>query len=121
MTIKTLATLAALAMLAQIGAAAAHAHLKTASPAPDSTVQAAPQAVSIDFTEAVEAQFSSIKVEDAAGHRVDKGAALTAASDDKRLSIGLNPLTPGVYKVIWHATAVDTHKTDGTFQFTVKP
>ena len=116
-----LATATTLALIAAGGTAWAHAHLKTAAPAPDSTVQAAPEVVTIDFTEGVEPQFSSIEVQDAAGHRVDKGAAATAPTDNKRFSVGLQSLQPGTYKVTWHATAVDTHKTDGTFQFTVKP
>lgn len=113
--------LAIVGLLGTAGTAWAHAHLKTATPAPDSTVGTAPDAVTIDFTEGVEPRFSSIEVQDAAGHPVSKGAAATSPSDDKRFSVGLQPLGPGVYKVIWHATAVDTHKTEGTFQFTVKP
>ena len=117
----TRTALSAVVLLFAGSTAWAHAHLRTAAPAPDSTVQAAPDAVTIDFTEGVEPQFCSIEVQDAAGHRVDKGAAATAPSDNKRLSVGVQPLQPGTYKVIWHATAVDTHKTDGTFQFTVAP
>ena len=30
------------------------------------------------------------------------------------------PLSPGVYTVKWHAVSVDTHHTQGTFEFTVK-
>ncbi len=30
-------------------------------------------------------------------------------------------LPPGVYTVTWHAVSVDTHHTQGDFQFTVKP
>ncbi len=118
-TVLAAATL--LALVATAGTAWAHAHLKTAMPAPDSTMQAAPAELTIDFTEGVEPRFSSIEVQDVAGHRVDKGTATTAATDNKRFSVGLQPLPPGLYKVIWHATAVDTHKTDGTFQFTIKP
>ncbi len=117
---KTLTVFASLALLGHVGAASAHAHLKTASPAPDSTIQAAPQAVSIDFTEGVEPKFSSIEVQDSAGRRVDKGEAATSPTDAKHFSVAVSPLTPGTYKVVWHATAVDTHKTEGTFQFTVK-
>ena len=113
--------LAVLAVLATGSTAWAHAHLKTATPAPDSTVPAAPDAVTISFTEGVEPQFSSIEVRDAAGNRVDKGMPETSPSDNKQFSVGLQALQPGNYKVTWHATAVDTHKTDGTFQFTVKP
>ncbi|MFC0407260.1 copper homeostasis periplasmic binding protein CopC [Roseomonas elaeocarpi] len=113
--------LAVLALLAAgSGPAWAHAHLQSATPAPGSTV-AAPDTVVISYTEGVEARFSSIEVQDAAGHRVDKGTLSTVPTDNKRLSIGLQPLQPGTYKVTWHVTSVDTHKTDGTFQFTVKP
>ena len=114
-------TLPALVLIALPGLAWAHAHLKTATPAPDSTVQTAPGAVTIDFTEGVEPKFSSIEVQDAAGRRVDTGAAETSPSDNKQFHVGLQPLQPGTYKVTWRATAVDTHKTDGTFQFTVAP
>jgi methionine-rich copper-binding protein CopC len=115
------AAAATLAFAAAGGTAWAHAHLKTASPAPDSTVQAAPDAVTIDFTEGVEPRFSNIEVQDATGHRVDKGSPATAPGNNQRFSVGVQSLPPGTYKVIWHATAVDTHKTDGTFQFTVRP
>ena len=117
----TTPTLVTLALLAGSGTAWSHAHLKTANPAPDSTVQTAPEAVTINFTEGIEPRFSSIEVQDAAGHRVDKGAAATSPGNNKRLSVGLQPLNPGAYKVVWHAMSVDTHKTNGTFQFTVKP
>jgi len=30
------------------------------------------------------------------------------------------PLSPGRYSVRWHAVSVDTHRTEGAFQFTVK-
>ena len=110
-----------LLLAASSGAAWAHAHLQTATPAPNSTVPAAPAAVSIDFTEGVEPQFSSIVVQDADGRAVDTGSATTAPDNNKRLSIAVKALIPGTYRVIWHATAVDTHKTEGTYQFTVSP
>lgn len=107
--------------LATAGTAFAHAHLKTATPAPDSTVQAAPAEVTISFTEGVEPKFSRIEVQDSSGKRVDRNDAHTAPNDNKLFSVGLTSVPAGNYKVIWHATAVDTHKTEGTFQFTVKP
>ncbi len=113
--------LAVLTLLAGSGTAWAHAHLKTAIPAPDSTVPTPPAAVTINFTEGVEPKFSSIEVQDSAGHPVNSGAAATSPTDNKQFSVGLQPLQPGTYKVVWHATAVDTHKTEGTFQFMVKP
>ena len=108
---------AALLGLAPV-AAFAHAHLKTATPAADSA-GTAPAEVSIDFTEGVEPRFSTIEVTDPAGGRVDTGPAHTAPVDNKHLSVPVRPLPPGLYTVRWRATAVDTHKTEGEFRFTV--
>ena len=96
----------------------AHAHLVSAEPPVDSTVSAAPAAVTITFTEGVEPRFSGIEVTAAGGANVDQGDA-HLAGDNRHLAVGLKPLPPGTYTVHWHATAVDTHKTDGTFRFTV--
>jgi methionine-rich copper-binding protein CopC len=114
--------LVAVLSLAGAGAALAHADLASADPAAGATVKTAPTEISITFTEEVEPKFSSIQVLDAGGKRVDEGAAHTAADNEKLLSIGLKPLAPGIYKVIWHATAADdSHKTKGNYEFTVKP
>ena len=56
----------------------------------------------------------------ASGARVDDGAPRTAPDDNRTLQIGLKPLAPGDYRVEWHATSVDTHKTQGAFGFTVR-
>jgi len=60
-------------------------------------------------------------VQDANGARVDDGTAHSAGNDGKDLAVGLNKLAPGKYTVIWHVTSVDTHKTEGRFDFTVAP
>ncbi len=109
------------AALALSGPALAHAFLKSAMPPVGSTLQAAPSSVVIDYTEAVEPKFSSIKVQDAAGTRVESGDVQRAGDNQKALTVGLKPLKPGTYKVTWHATSTDTHKTEGTYSFTVKP
>ena len=108
-------------LLGPTGAAFAHAHLKTAEPPVDGAVTSAPDKIAINLTEGVEPKFSSVEVQDGQGQRVDQGVAHTAPGDGKRLMIDVKPLPAGTYKVIWHATAVDTHKTDGAYQFTVKP
>ena len=118
---RSINTLAALALMlaAGIGPALAHAHLRSSVPAADSTVTA-PAEVAITYSEGVEPRFSVIEVKDPAGKRVDKQDPHTAPSDNKVLRVGLPQLAPGTYTVEWHATAVDTHKTDGSFTFTVK-
>ena len=102
------------------GPAFAHAHLRSAVPAVDSTVTTSPTSVAITFSEGVEPKFSTIEVDDPTRKRVDKQDTHTAPDDNKVLSVSVPNLPAGTYKVIWHATAVDTHKTEGTFTFTVK-
>lgn len=116
-----LATLATLCLSAAAPPAFAHARLRSAAPSVDSTVQAAPAEVAITYTEGVEPKFSTIEVSDEAGKRVDKQDPHTAPDDNKVLFVSLPTLPPGTYKVNWHVTAVDTHKTDGSFTFTIKP
>jgi hypothetical protein len=110
----------ALALLAS-PPAFAHAFYEHATPAAGSEVQTAPPAVTITFSEAVEPAFSKIEVHDANGARVDDGAVHGAGDDGKDLAVGLKKLGPGQYSVIWHVTSVDTHKTEGRFDFTVAP
>jgi methionine-rich copper-binding protein CopC len=109
---------AGLALLAS--QASAHAFLETATPEVGSTIQQSPSQVVIDFTEGVEPRFSTIVVQDGNGQPVTTGAP-HLIGDDTHLGVGIKPLPPGTYTVVWHATAVDTHKTQGKFTFTVKP
>ena len=113
-----------LAMLLSVAAvhrpAVAHAFLKSATPAVGSTLQTAPATVEIIFSSSVEPEFSSIVVQDATGVRVDKNDTHLAAGDDMRLSVSVGSLPFGTYTVIWHATSTDTHKTQGSFTFTVE-
>jgi|SRR5271156_1469291 len=102
-------------------AAFAHAYPKTETPAANSTVQTAPSEVTIEFDDELEPKFSSMTVEDASGVRVDDGHSHVASNDPKHMAVGVKPLAAGIYKVIWRATDTDTHKTQGSYSFTVKP
>jgi methionine-rich copper-binding protein CopC len=108
-------------MVGLTGYAEAHAKLKQASPAADSTVRTAPAEVIITFTEALEPKFSRIEVQDSQGARVDQGNAQTVPGEPTRLAIALKPLTAGVYQVTWRIVSVDTHRSEGSFQFIVAP
>jgi methionine-rich copper-binding protein CopC len=100
-------------------AALAHAHLSNAAPAENAVVVAPPQ-VTLTFSEALEKRFSTIEVLDATGKRVDDGR-LRPDTGPRQLAIGLPVLPAGRYKVIWHATSVDTHRTAGDFTFAIAP
>lgn len=116
---RTLIVVAGL-LLGGLASAHAHALLKSATPAVGSTVTTTPTEVAIVFSEAVEPRFSSIEVHDAAGARIDKNDPHTASGDANRLIVTLQAGPPGTYKVIWHAVSVDTHRTQGSYSFSVE-
>jgi len=112
-------TIIAAAFVAASGPAFAHAFLDSALPRVGSTISAPPAEVVLTFTQGVEPDFSRIEVQDASGARVDSGAPHTAQGDPEKFAVALKKLPAGIYTVIWHVTSVDTHKTQGKFQFTV--
>jgi methionine-rich copper-binding protein CopC len=111
---------ATLALILAPEAAFAHAQLKRAEPAVGSTVQSPPTEVDVTFSSSVEPDFSTIVVQDAKGTRVDGNDTHLATGNDARLVVSVSGLSAGIYTVIWHATATDTHKTQGSFTFTVE-
>jgi methionine-rich copper-binding protein CopC len=76
--------------------------------------------VVIGYSEGVEPHFSTIVVQNAKGERVDK-RDVHLAGDATHLAVGLPALPPGTYTVVWHATSVDTHKTQGSYSFSIAP
>ncbi len=113
--------LATALLLSSSGYALAHAFPTTTNPPAGSTLKMAPTQVVINFTEEIEPHFSTLEVVNATGTRLDKNDAHIGPQGAKQFVVDLSPLTPGTYKVIWHATSVDTHKTQGSFNFTVAP
>jgi methionine-rich copper-binding protein CopC len=106
---------ATLVLAAGMSAAAAHAMLEHASPPVGSMVQQAPARLTLTFSEPLEAAFSSATVVNAAGKRVDSGARASGTT----LQISLRPLPSGTYRVNWRVLSVDTHRTEGSYSFTV--
>ena len=99
--------------------AGAHAFLDHADPRVGSTVSSPPAALALTFTEPIEAAFSRVELTDAAGKRIEIGPLQhpTPAT----ITVSLPGLGPGSYKVIWAVVSVDTHPTEGHFEFVVKP
>jgi copper resistance protein C len=108
-------------MLSMASPAFAHAFLQHASPPVGSELPVSPSAVTITYTEGVEPDFSTIEVQNEQGGRVDKADPHLLGGDQTKLSVSLPQLPPGKYTVIWHVTSVDTHKTEGRFNFSVAP
>ncbi|NIY46879.1 CopC domain-containing protein YobA [Cedecea colo] len=102
-------------------AAFAHAHLKTQYPAADAAVTAAPQALTLDFSEGIEPNFSGVKITGPQEAAVKTGAVKRNEKDNKQLIVPIEEsLKPGEYLVDWHVVSVDGHKTKGTYHFSVK-
>ena len=126
-SLKSIATASTivLAMLTTSQAAFAHAHLKTAEPAVNSTVATAPTSLSLHFTEGVDPHFSGVEVSgpttaSAAAPIVAQKIMLNPADNTNVLVALPANLAAGQYHVKWHALATDGHKTTGDYSFTVK-
>lgn len=119
LTIKLAMT--AIASLAAT-AAFAHAQLLKAVPPVGGTVTASPKEIRIKFSEGVEPHFSGIMLATEAGDAQPTGKPGVDPADASVLIVTIGrPLKPGVYTVTWRAVSVDTHKTQGRFNFTVAP
>jgi copper resistance protein C len=111
------AALSWLLLIVSAPAAHAHASLTHASPSAGSTLSAAPQEVTLTFTDTLEAAFSKITVTDANGIEVNQGKGQV---NGNVMRVSLKSLAAGSYKVNWRAVSTDTHKTEGNFTFSIK-
>ncbi len=118
LTNKALTAVVLMASLASIGNAFAHAHLKSEVPAAHSSVSG-PKDLRLNFSEGVEAKLTKVTVTDD-GKPVSIKSIETDPSDKKLLIVTPEqPLAPGSYSVEWHAVSVDTHKSDGSYEFKI--
>jgi hypothetical protein len=97
----------------------AHSRPVSMDPAANATV-ASPQKVIMHFTGDLEPRFSSITVRSATGHVVNKGASAVSSGDAKLMTVALPPLPAGIYTVDWVAVAMDSHRMQSSYKFTVK-
>jgi methionine-rich copper-binding protein CopC len=99
----------------------AHAFLDHATPAVGSTVHTPPPLVKVWFTQQLEPAFSAVQVFDANGKRVDKADSRVDPADATLLVVTLPQLAPGTYRVTWRVLSIDSHVTEGDFNFDVAP
>ncbi len=103
-------------------AAFAHAFLDHAVPGVGATVSGSPSELKLTFTQSLVPAFASVQIATAAGAPVSAGKATSDPADPATLHVRLGqPLKSGAYKVTWHVVSVDTHRTEGTYTFTVTP
>ena len=112
------AALLALMIAALAGSANAHPMLERAVPGAGAVLAVAPGEVRLSFSEPLEPAFSDLALTDRLGHSF---AASAPHVDTQSMILKLKPLPPGKYHVGWHAVSIDTHRTEGGYDFVVKP
>ena len=100
--------------------ASAHGKLESAEPPVNGSVDAAPSTLRLTFNEDLEPSFSTIKVADANGAAVGNTKAKVDPSDKKVLTLAVPKLLAGTYSVQWAVMTGDSHKSKGTYKFSVK-
>ena len=115
-----LALACAVALVVQSQVVEAHANLVRSEPAANTTLDAAPDRITIWFTEPMEAGFSEIQVLNSVGVRVDNGDSAVDANDLTVMSVGLPALPDGTYTVAWrNLSTIDGHSLRGSFIFSI--
>lgn len=119
----TLGLVGAAAFVAS-GALFAHPKVVATTPADHAEVSA-PATIEISFSETLMTQLSGAdltmteKPGTTGSTKIE--VKTTASTDTKSLVLTpARPLSPGMYRVDWHAVSTDTHAVKGSFSFRVK-
>ena len=94
--------------------------LERSEPRVDSTLKRAPEEVRLYFSERIEPAYSSVRVLDARGARVDRGDGAVDRASPAVLRATLPPLPAGIYTIRWRVVGVDADVTQGEFSFRVE-
>jgi copper transport protein len=108
-----------LAALAAAPSAFGHAVLQQSTPGNNSIARQSPREVTLQFSEAVETAFGSIRVYDCGGTRVDSGKIVRPSSSSVAVTLDRR-LPAGTYTVTWRVISADAHPVAGAFTFHVK-
>ena len=107
------------AALAAVPSAYAHAILQSSTPSNNSVARTSPTQVSLQFNEAVETAFGSIRVYDCRGGRVDSGKIVRPGKSSVAVKVD-RKLGRGTYTVTWRVISADSHPVAGAFVFNVE-
>lgn len=112
-----LALLCGLALLIGAGSASAHTRLLGSDPADGSSLDAAPARVSLEFTEAMQPDFSTVTVIGPDGAAYQSGAV---TAEGGVVSVAVAPLGPaGRYEIGYRVISEDGHPVTGSVAFTL--
>jgi len=101
----------------------AHAGLKSSEPAASSVLEQSPKEIVLNFGEAVEVSFGSIRLFDSDSQPValstPKFVEANGAIDAKTIRVEIPELQPGSYLVVWRVVSADSHPVQGAFAFQI--
>ena len=97
-----------------------HSGLQRAEPPVESTLRRPPTEVKLYFSERLVPAYSTVRVEDGQGARVDRDDSRVDRSNPRLMQVTLPPLARGTYTVIWRVLSVDSHITEGRFTLRVE-
>jgi len=109
--------LACLALASVAAPVSAHAFLDHANPGAGAVLHVAPKSVMLAFSDDLEAD-SSVQIVDESGRSVAAGRTTVSANC---IMAPLRALGPGKYRVVWHAVSMDDHRTQGAYEFAIRP
>ena len=108
---------ACVALLLGAAPAFAHTRLQSSDPADKSSVETAPESVSLTFNEGIGAEFASISVVGPDGTNYATG---TVSAAGEQVITAVSPLGPaGVYEIGYRVVSDDGHPVQGTVSFTL--
>jgi methionine-rich copper-binding protein CopC/putative copper export protein len=99
------------------GVVCAHAVIEQAFPFSGAVLDVSPQFVRLTFNEKVAGKTSVLVIRDVLGNEV---AGTREDIDDYTIQMGLPPLAPGTYSVLWQVLSADTHVAEGQYVFSVQ-
>src|SRR5918994_4513359 len=112
---------ALLALVSLTAIAFAHADLLRSSPRDGQVLERSPRAVELTFDEGIEAGFLQLRVQDAAGRRVDRGEPYHPADKEEVVAVRLQPGLDGRYVASYRVISEDGHPVTRRTVFRVSP
>lgn len=118
---RVLTSALTLALLTVSPAVLAHAHLQNQSPAADAQVSVPVNHLTLTFSEDIEPGLSQVNVFTQPGNQPVPGLLKSNPSSRNELLMTFKqPLAAGHYQVNWQVISVDSHKTQGSYDFSVQ-
>lgn len=96
----------------------AHSFPEAENPPAGATLATPPQRITIKYDAPIEKLFASLRVLNPAGRDKAEGPP-TVGANGRTLSVNVPKLPPGRYTVKWRVVGIDSHHTEGSYQFTI--